>query len=200
MIGAKKGLFGKSQGFEGINLPAVEQPLPNDITFTPQAQAMRDDPSFAAQPKQGFDWKKALINVWGGAADAAAQHFGMAPTFGQNQQMQQMMAMRQAEEQRQRAAELADYRTKLGFQQEFETPKVNDTIADFQWFKNLSAEDRALYEQMRPVYRAGPDGQFYRVDTAPQQPQQGAPAELPADFFNPNKGGGVSGGPGGFRR
>lgn len=187
MIGAKKGLFGKSMA------PGA---MPEAYSM-PQAGTVQDGANLGApgeQPKQGFDWKKALINVWGGAADAAAQHFGMAPTFGQNQQMQQMMAMRQAEEQRQRAAELADYRTKLGIQQEFETPKVNDTIADFQWFKNLSAEDRALFEQMRPVYRTGPDGQFYRVDTAPQPQQANSPDTLPADFFQGGTGGNAGGG------
>lgn len=124
MIGGK-GLFGKSYNLEGMKLPSMEQPLPNDITLTPQAQAMRADPSFAQQPKQGMDWKNVLLQTLGGAADGAATFFGGQPLIAQGRQMQEMMAMRNADEQRRRAAELADYRTKLGIQQEFAQPEVD---------------------------------------------------------------------------
>ena len=56
-------------------------------------------------------------------------------------------------------------------------PKTNDTIEDFNWYKNLSEQDRATYERMRPVYRQGPDGQFYRVE-----PQQSAPQVLGSEL------------------
>lgn len=120
-----RGLFGKTKGLEGMKLPAMDAPMPNDITYTPQAQAIMSGE--APMPaKQGFDWKNVLLQTLGGAADGAATFFGGEPVIRQNMQMQQMMAMRQAEEQRRRAAELADYRTKLGIKQEFAGPPEMD--------------------------------------------------------------------------
>lgn len=74
-------------------------------------------------------------------------------------------------------------------------PKTNDTINDFEWYKTLSPEDRALYHKMKPVYRQGPDGQFYAVDVAPLP--QTAPKGV---TFTPIDGGPTQPASGGFRR
>lgn len=74
-------------------------------------------------------------------------------------------------------------------------PKNNDTINDFEWYRNLSPEDRALYHKMKPVYRQGPDGQFYPVDVSPVP--QTAPKGV---TFTPIDGGPTQPASGGFRR
>lgn len=79
---------------------------------------------------------------------------------------------------------------------DFKKPN-NDTIEDFNWFKSLSPQDRAIYQEMKPVYRQGPDGQFYRV-------QPSAPPVITDDDWKSGTPitGGTSGAPAGrtFRR
>lgn len=121
-----RGLFGKTKGLEGMKLPAMDAPLPNEITYTPKAQAiMSGDAPMPAAP-QGKGLKDILLAALGGAADGAATFFGGQPLIAQNRQFQQMAAMRQAEQERQRSMELADYRTKLQIQQEFQQPRGPD--------------------------------------------------------------------------
>ena len=120
MIGTK-GLFGKSM------MPGQMQPAYS----MPQAQQMQDGANLGApgaQPKQGFDWKNVLMQTLGGAADGAATFFGGQPLIAQQRQFQQAMAARQAEEQRKRAADLADYRTKLGIEAEVKGPQGPDIV------------------------------------------------------------------------
>ena len=173
----RKSLFGRSTGFQtpgiGDGLPGMPTRLPGMENVPTTAGGVFGDPTPPAPaPSQGgAGWKNVLLRALGGAADSAATFFGGQPLIAQNLQMQQVMAFRQAEAQRQRAAELADFERKQQIEAQYRAPKVNDTIADFEWYKNLSPEDRALYEQMRPVYRQGADGQFYRVQTGNQTPQ-----------------------------
>lgn len=169
-----RGLFGKKMqmpgmgaGFAGMGGGIVATPeqeaesarlaamfpnagMPRDeITYTPQAQAIMSGE--APMPaKRGFDWKNVLLQTLGGAADGAATFFGGEPVIRQNMQMQQMMAMRQAEEQRRRAAELADYRTKLGIKQEFEQPDA-PKLGSFEWFRTATPEQRAEYSRYMDV-------------------------------------------------
>jgi hypothetical protein len=132
----RKGLFGKTK-------------TDNEITYTPQAQAVMDGSASMPQ-KRGGGIKDVLLGALGGAADSAATFFGGQPLIAQQQQMQQMMAMRQAEQERARSMELADYRTKLGIQQEFAQPDVPKP-GSFEWFQTATPEQRALYDQYNPV-------------------------------------------------
>lgn len=139
MIG-RKGLFGKVAK-EGAMMPSYSQ------------QPMQVDAPMPA--RQGGGIKDILLAALGGAADSAATFFGGQPLIAQNQQMQQMMAMRQAEDQRRRAAELADYRTKLGIQQEFEQPEAPKP-GSFEWYNSPTTTDaeRAAYDRYNPVIAA----------------------------------------------
>lgn len=143
MIGMKKGLFGK-QMQPGAMTPAYS---------APQTMAVQDGANLMQQPqaRQGFDWKNVLLQTLGGAADGAATFFGGEPVIRQNMQMQQMMAMRQAEEQRRRAADLADYRTKLGIQQEFAGPPEMDAF-DRDMIRAGIQPGTPQYDQMAREY------------------------------------------------
>jgi len=142
MNGAKKGLFGKGMQ-PGAMMPAYSMP---------QAGTMQDGANLGtpAQPKQGMDWKGALLQALGGAADGAATVFGGQPLIAQNRQFQQVQAMRQAEQERARSMDLADYRTKLGIQQEFAQPEAPKP-GSFEWFETATPQQRALYDQYNPV-------------------------------------------------
>lgn len=144
MIGTK-GLFGKSM------MPGQMQPAYS----MPQAQQMQDGANLGApgaQPKQGMDWKNVLMQTLGGAADGAATFFGGQPLIAQQRQFQQAMQARQAEAERQRAASLEDYRTKLGIEAEFAQPEAPKP-GSFEWYSdpNRTAQERALYDQYNPV-------------------------------------------------
>lgn len=148
------------------------------------------------QPKPGFDWKKLLGVVGDSLSIAGGGQSTYTPMLYANRQREQAMeyAAQQAENQRRNA--LADWVWRQRYEAEHPKPVNNDTINDFNWFKSLSPEDREIYQQMRPEYRQGPDGRFYRIDIAPQ-----APTFTDDDW---NSGAPVNGGPtpsasGGFR-
>lgn len=150
-----RGLFGKKMpgvvsGYGGgtFNMDGT-QATPNEITYTPQAQAIMS--GAAPMPaKRGFDWKNVLLQTLGGAADGAATFFGGAPVIRQNQQMQEMMRMREAEQQRRRAEELADFRTQLQIRAEFDKPE-GPKVGSFEWFQTATPEQRAEYSRYMDV-------------------------------------------------
>lgn len=72
-------------------------------------------------------------------------------------------------------------------------PVNNDTINDFNWYKGLSDEDRQIYHQMKPEYRQGPDGKFYRIDIG-----EGPMPTRPVGKLTQLTGGGTGNGVGGF--
>jgi hypothetical protein len=185
----RKGLFGKGMGFGGGIVATPEQEeetrrleamfpnagdmpasLPDMAQIPTTAGGAFGDP-MASQPQRKPGLGTRLLGQgWEGKVAAlGASLMGDRSAVPDYFQSREVMAFKQAEAQRARAAELADFERKQQIEAQYRAPKVNDTIADFEWFKNLSAADRALYEQMRPVYRQGADGQFYRVDTNQQQ-------------------------------
>ena len=79
----------------------------------------------APQGRSGPDWGKIALATLGGAADGAAVHYGGQPLIAQQRQFEMATAQRAAEQQRARAAALADYRAKLGIEQEFAQPETD---------------------------------------------------------------------------
>lgn len=182
-----RGLFGRSMpgpitGFGGGTFN-MDGSLPDMASIPTTAGGRFGNPMPQQQmPRQSF-WRGgsrftgrdaiagALAAIGDGLRGWAGGPTGAVEGLMASRMAPQQQAMAMAAEQRKRAAELADYRQKLMLDQEFaKPPKVNDTVADFEWYKALSPQDRALYHQMRPVYRQGADGQFYPV-------QVGAPAQ-----------------------
>ena len=196
-----KGLFGRRPAFQtpgiGDGLPGMPTTLPDMQNIPTTAGGMFGDPMGQPQQRPGLG-TRLLGQGWEGKVAALGSALmgdrNAVPQFFQNREA---MAFRQAEAQRARSTELADFERKQQIEAQYRAPKTNDTIADFEWFKSLSPEDRALYQQMRPVYRQGSDGQFYRVDTAPQQ-SDGLDA-LP-EGYSVRQGGPASNGGGSFPR
>jgi hypothetical protein len=125
-------------------------------------------------------------------------------------QFQQAMAARQAEEQRRRAAELADYRTKLGIEAEFAQPEAPKP-GSFEWWSDprRTDQEKATFAAYRdantpdePRMITLPDGRsiFGTMDEIQQIVGGGSqrPAR-PVGGLTPITGGGVSNGPGNFR-
>lgn len=104
--------------------------------------------------------KKPGVN-WGGvAADFIAGLAGReGPYLAQIQaRKQQEYAAQQA--QAQREASMQDWQAKEQWKRDNPDPINNDTVNDFNWYKGLSAQDRALYDQQHPVVIQGPDGPY----------------------------------------
>jgi hypothetical protein len=146
MIGAK-GLFGKSM------MPGQMQPAYS----MPQDMAAQDGANLgmASPQKRGggfFGQGGAGRAIAGSIGDALLQQSGMAPIYAPQMQFQQAMAARQAEAERQRAASLEDYRTKLGIEAEFAQPE-GPKPGSFEWYSdpNRTAQERAMYDQYNPV-------------------------------------------------
>lgn len=149
-----------------------------------------------AAPRPKRDWGELLGRISTGLAQAGAFSSGdwaEGAALGQPAEP--------SYEQKRRDA-IADYMAKQEIDAKYQKPRVNDTEADFAfWQAKLSPEDFQKWLQNRvdpPQYRQGPDGQFYRVQTAPPMAPVGkltpitggatAPAPRPfASFPDPLK-------------
>ena len=129
-----------------------------------------------AQKKPGFFSKGgAWLDVLGAFGDGFGTN---GPVYAQSKmQKNRLMQEQQMMEQKQQQD-----RERFLFEESYKRanpmPINNDTVNDLNWYKSLSEEDRKLYHQMNPEYRQGPDGRFYRVDTA----QGPLPTFTPADW------------------
>ncbi len=171
-----------------------------------QGAAMMGQSGFAPmnadmpQKKPGFFSKQGFAPVLlAGISDFFARRNGVdqnmiGNVLGQRQYEASLLdKARQAEMQRQQERE--DYIWKSEYDRANPKPANNDTINDFNWYKGLSDADKAIYQQMKPEYRQGPDGRFYRVDTA-----TGPMPTFTADDWEKGQplGGSVGNGAGGF--
>jgi hypothetical protein len=181
----KRGLFGRKNGAMGV-MPG-DQPDYGMGDFGPFGQ--KRDPfqqqksPYDTAPGQGFEQQQAPPQKQGfmSKLPGAMMDIGSILNDDDNGQSMQKREERGYNEQQERAKAQAEWQAKQEqrgyerddwmFKEQNKTPPTNDTVNDFEWFKGLSPEDRAMYQQMKPEYRVGPDGQFYRVDTggAPQQ-------------------------------
>ena len=146
----KRGLFGSHGMFGGNGIVATREQEeesrrlgamfpgaghPMDATPRPQMPAQGAMADYGAmtpgmgmdapQGRSGPDWRGIGFNVLGNVGDAIAQHYGAAPVYAPQREAQAAAAQRQAEQQRARAAALADYRAKLGIEQEFAQPETD---------------------------------------------------------------------------
>jgi len=186
-----KGLFG---GF-----------APTGAKQTPQA-----DPVEILRQQPGVNQMRRAIEGGGGGffgeggtgralagyiGDALLQMNGMNPIYqpamNERRQMEQQMQM-QAQ---QRQNDWQDWVAKKKWERDNPVPVNNDTINDFNWYKSLSPEDRALYDRLHPITIMGPDGP-YAVPRSALGGQQQADDEwgAPVDSLP----GGVGGNTGGM--
>ena len=178
------GLFGSSP----MQPPYATPGIGYDMTAAQQPMAPAK-PKFFGEGGVG----RAIA---GNIGDFLLQNSGMDPIYQPAMQQRQAMAHEQQQREMQRRQGLEDWVAKQEYERANPSPVNNDTVNDFQWYKGLSDEDRAIYHRMKPEYRQGPDGRFYQIDIAPT-----APTFTEDDW---NKGTPVTGGPtqpasGGFR-
>lgn len=175
------GLFGLPQGVtQGAATLAMQKP-----------QEAPRKPGFS-EPG-GLGEKLALLG--GAISNLGGRRNPLADLAMQQMMQRQQMQAQSQREQAQAEAENRQWYERKQWERDNPMPTRNDTIEDFNWYKGLSPEDRKTYQEMRPVYRQGPDGQFYRVDASQGQDLG---AELPQGWQM--DGGPAPGAPGGFPR
>ena len=176
--------FRQPRGLLGLTMPGPIGGFGGGTFNMDGTQATGDVHNYAQAPAQPPKKHGGLGRTIGRIGDVLAVLGGREPVYGPMQQQneaQDALAAYAANPEDQgafmgllmRSPELA-LRIKEGL-----SPRRNDTIDDFEWFKRLGPEDRAIYREMHPIYRQGADGQFYAV----QPVQQNIPPDtLPADF------------------
>jgi hypothetical protein len=171
--GMKKGLFGKSrmmpdmmEGYgggrftpgigDGQNAPSM--PQNETMQHTPEMQRML---AGVPLPKQGMDWKNVALSALGGAADGAAQHFGMAPMVAIQRNQQAQMQAQAQRDQAMRMAGLEDYRAKKGIDAQFASPEKDafDRALVGAGIDPNSEQGRALYAQRASTLAQGQPAQ-----------------------------------------
>ena len=192
MLGNKRQAFGAIPGM-GMMQPQLQGPMaqPQVGAMDPNTQAMTKKPGFFAQGQPG----RQIIGVIGDTLSTLGGGQGTyIPHMMQMQQQDAEIRARLQEAIAKRQAEREDKQWE--WQNKPKEPRYNDTIDDFNWYKSLSDEDKKIYGQMKPEYRQGPDGKFYRVETA----QGPLPTFTPDDWDKGQPvGGSVGNGTGGFR-
>lgn len=146
------------------------QPEPDDVMFPPvvtsqqQQQPVETKPSFFGHGGVGR-------NIAGAIGDVLSQYGGFAPTFGPAQAARAEAMQRQAAAETKRANDFEDFKLREKYKLDNPAPVNNDTINDFEWYKGLSPQDRATYQQMKPQYRVDPaTGEFVQVQIAQPVP------------------------------
>jgi len=146
---AMRGMFGRRPDWmtPGIGDGLPNSSMPQDMTVSYGRNLGANEP----RPKSGGFFGKGGVGrgIAGTIGDVLLQQGGVAPIYGPQMQMQQMMAFRQAEEQRRRAAELADFRTQMQIRQEFQ-PTEKDAFDRALAAANIDPESEqgvALYRQ-----------------------------------------------------
>lgn len=140
--------------------------------------------------------RKTSQRVAGYIADALAGLAGQQGPYGMMLADENAQAEQEAAYQRQRADEYADWQKRQEYEAAHATPRVNDTEADYNFWKaKLSPEDFERWQRNRvdPIrYAQGADGQFYPLQTAQTPPAR------PVGRLTPLEGGPASQAPGGF--
>ena len=151
----------------GIFGPSVRQQIISR-TFAPDNRPKPEPkkPGFFGQGGAG----RAIAGTIG---DVLLQRGGLAPIYGPTMQFQNALAAKTQANATARQQEWVDWVRKQEYERANPKPTNNDTVADFEFIRQRLGEKEAE-EFLRnkanpPVYRVGPDGQFYRVDVA--QPQ-----------------------------
>lgn len=98
--------------------------------------------------------------IVGSIGDALLQHSGGQPVYAQNMMQRREMAMRSQQAAAERQAKWEDWKRQFDYEAAHPKPVNNDTVNDFNWYKSLSPEDRAIYDQQHPVVVQGPDGPY----------------------------------------
>lgn len=209
-----RGLFGKRMPMPGVisgfgggtfNMDGSPVGMPDMQNVPTTAGGRFGNPLPPAMPaKEGGGWKNVLLGALGGAADGAATFFGGRPLIAEQQQFNRFAAMRQAEQERARAMNLADFERRQQLELQYRPPPAPTEFERALAMANIdpaSPEGQALARERAQRMAQGPDpllqgapirggGTYtgpYSGYAAMMQgggQGQGAPDTLPADFFD----------------
>ena len=199
-------MFGNTRPPSSLTGPLAivsgDQTIPQMNFPMPVPQQVTAKPSWLEGGK--FTWKDGLGLALGAVGDALSGQPIAATRI--NNAFQHQRDLREAE--RQRTTELSDWLWKQQWQRDHPAPVNNDTVADYNFISSQLGPDAGKqYLQNKanpPVWRQGPDGQFYRIDT-PQgaagvpSPTSTMPPETLPSGFDFGEGGSAGNGTGGFR-
>lgn len=176
MFGTRKPAFGQIPGM-GQMQPPMAQPQPQVGAMDPNTQAMTKKPGFFAQGQPG----RQIIGVIGDTLATLGGGQGVyMPAMLHQQQQDAEIRARLQEAIAKRKAEREDK------QWEWENkPKEapnNDTVNDFNWYSQLTPEQRNLYHQMKPTIAFRADGTPIAVN--PMQLGQPQPTSPPPEAVN----------------
>lgn len=197
MFGLKqpmRGLFARPVGYQ---TPGINPAMPHAYA-QPPAEVARPGIGTRLLGKGWEDKAFALGGILQG--DGGRAYSAMREAAAQQQyaaEQARAAALAKAEE---RAYDRADWQWKEDYKRENPTPANNDTIADFNWYKGLPDEDRALYHRMNPQYMTVDNGNGTKtiVPVGPNGPVAGPTTpSRPVGRLVP-MGGGAGNGVGGF--
>jgi hypothetical protein len=180
--------------FGNIREQMIRHNVPAMAGAAPQAAPTMGQPTGGVfgRPK-----RKTAQRVAGYLADALAGLAGQQGPYAAMLRDENALADQEAAYQRQRADQYADWQRRQEYEAAHQAPRVNDTVADYQFLlEKLGPEQAEKFLRNRadpPRYVQGPDGQFYPVQTA-QVPT------APVGRLTPIEGGPASQAPGGFPR
>jgi len=154
-----RGLFGAfAPNMQGMPLEPIQQAMTRPVA-PEQADQMQAMMGASMDKKPGFFAEGGIGRmIAGGLGDVLLQRTGGQPIYQQHMMQQQALKQRQQMMQQQREADWQDFQRQFDYTQAHQKPVNNDTVNDFNWYKGLSAEDRALYDQFHPVTMMGPQG------------------------------------------
>lgn len=191
IFGNPSALFGRRKSpFDRVG----EMADPFMPQMAPETQGAIDQ--YAAMPEQkrggGFFGQGGVGRAIAGyLGDALLRQADMDPIYAPSMMMQQRAKAEAMQAEAMRRAKFQDWRQQYEYERANPKATNNDTINDFNWFKGLNEADRKLYQEMKPVYRQGPDGNFYRVEAGDAANAVPPPSFTPDDWDSgtPLKGG-----------
>ncbi len=149
-----KGLLGMfAPGQSAIPMPQGADMQASGHEYAPSAIPQARKPGFFAEGGIG----RQIAGVLG---DALLQQSGGQPIYLPNLMQQRAFQQRQQMMQEQRQNDWGDWQKQAQWKIDHEKPPVNDTVADFNFFKSLDPEGRAIWDQMHPIVIDGPDGRY----------------------------------------
>lgn len=185
------GLFGAPR-----RLPQLDPALAGMMAQEAGLQQPLPQPAPQPQKKPGFFGAGGPARgIAGTVGDFLLQYNGMQPIYGPTQQRAQEMAEALRAKSLEREAGWQDWVRKQQWERDNPKPTTNDTESDYEFIRqNLGDELARKFLENKanpPLWRQGPDGQFY-----PMQPA--AVPTAPVGKLTP-LGDGAGNGVGGFR-
>lgn len=186
-IGFQSGMFGRRDPYrrpwdtpgigddfnQRMDMPGSEMPI--------GVQQINQPPKRGIFGRGGKAW-----DVLGAFGDAFSEN---EPVYAMSKQAEQnrLFEAQKAQAQRMQAREDKMWE----WQNKPKDAPNNDTINDFNWYKNLPEEDRKLYHKMKPVvgYMADGTPRIINPYEAQQQDLDGQPASEDGFDYTPGPGG-----------